>query len=147
MLFPTAPTPTPSLPHPTASESFWQPYIATLPSTYTTPLYWEMWELLALKGSPTFVEALRLYKHVARQYAYIYNKFAVCFHFPRHIHPRPPPSHTRHPVPRLAQESGISSAMGIKLTDLTYDDYRWAVSTIMTRQNKVPLKIEYDAQH
>lgn len=42
------------------------------------PLYWELWELERLQGSPSFAEALRLYKHVARQYAYLYKRFMVC---------------------------------------------------------------------
>lgn len=60
--------------------------------------------LQALKGSPAYEDALRQYKHVARQYAYFYRRF----------------------------ESTI-------LKDyFTYDEYRWAVSTVMTRQNQVP---------
>lgn len=41
------------------------------------PLYWELWELEHLRGSPDFGEALRIYKHVARQYAYFHKRFMV----------------------------------------------------------------------
>ncbi|CAB4067039.1 SETD3 [Lepeophtheirus salmonis] len=54
--------------------------------------------------SPTYVDALKQYKFVARQYAYFYRKF-----------------------------------QNTMLRDyFTYDEYRWAVSTVTTRQNKVP---------
>lgn len=38
----------------------------------------------------------------------------------------------------------MAEAIGLNLLDFTFDDYRWAVSTVMTRQNMVPIKPEYD---
>ncbi len=32
-------------------DSFWTPYLTSLPRTYTTPLYWSLDDILALKGS------------------------------------------------------------------------------------------------
>ncbi len=88
----------------TSPASFWEPYINSLPQTYTTVLYFSLEELEELKGSPALEDALKQYKYVARQYAYFYRKF--------------------------------ESTM---LKDyFTYDEYRWAVSTVMTRQNQVP---------
>jgi len=84
--------------------SIWEPYINTLPHSYTTVLYFTPSQLEELKGSPTMEDALKQYKFVARQYAYFYRLFANTL-----------------------------------LKDyLTYDEYRWAVSTVMTRQNLVP---------
>ena len=84
--------------------SLWEPYINTLPHTYTTVLYYSHHQFEQLKGSPALEDALKQYKFVARQYAYFYRLFANTL-----------------------------------LKDyLTYDEYRWAVSTVMTRQNLVP---------
>merc|ERR1719384_2082863 len=84
--------------------SIWEPYINTLPHSYTTVLYYSCQQFEQLKGSPALEDALKQYKFVARQYAYFYRLFANTL-----------------------------------LKDyLTYDEYRWAVSTVMTRQNLVP---------
>ncbi|CAG9861295.1 unnamed protein product [Phyllotreta striolata] len=92
------------------SDSFWRPYINMLPSSYTTVLYFTVDELLELKGSPTFETALKQIKSIARQYAYFHKLF-----------------HTSDdPVCVFMREK------------FTYDVYRWAVSTVMTRQNTIP---------
>jgi len=84
--------------------SMWEPYINTLPHSYTTVLYFSPEQLEGLKGSPAMEDGLKQYKFVARQYAYFYRLFANTL-----------------------------------LKDyLTYDEYRWAVSSVMTRQNMIP---------
>jgi len=84
--------------------SIWEPYINTLPHSYTTVLYYSSKQFEQLRGSPAFEDALKQYKFVARQYAYFYRLFA-----------------------------------NTMLKDyITYNEYRWAVSTVMTRQNLVP---------
>merc|ERR1719150_2531845 len=84
--------------------SIWEPYINSLPHSYTTVLYYDQKKFEELRGSPALEDALKQYKFVARQYAYFYRLFANTL-----------------------------------LKDyLTYDEYRWAVSTVMTRQNLVP---------
>jgi len=35
-------------------KSFWYSYLTTLPMTYTTPFYFDVADLEALKGSPAF---------------------------------------------------------------------------------------------
>jgi len=35
-------------------KSFWYPYLTTLPVTYSTPVYFDVADLEALKGSPAF---------------------------------------------------------------------------------------------
>merc|ERR1719336_2193444 len=90
--------------------SIWEPYINTLPHSYTTVLYYSNDQFEQLKGSPALEDALKQYKFVARQYAYFYRLFANTL-----------------------------------LKDyLTYNEYRWAVSTVMTRQNLVPGREETD---
>ncbi|CAH2041357.1 unnamed protein product, partial [Iphiclides podalirius] len=55
-------------------DSFWKPYIDILPDKYTTVLYFTREELAVLKPSPVFDSSLKLYRSIARQYAYFYNK-------------------------------------------------------------------------
>merc|ERR1719150_1936248 len=84
--------------------SIWEPYINTLPHSYTTVLYYDQNKFEELRGSPALEDGLKQYKFVARQYAYFYRLFSNTL-----------------------------------LKDyLTYEEYRWAVSTVMTRQNLVP---------
>ncbi|KAI8479978.1 Histone-lysine N-methyltransferase setd3 [Branchiostoma belcheri] len=92
------------------SSSFWAPYINIFPGTYTTPLYFEEGEMLHLQGSLNFSDVLNQYKSIARQYAYFYKLFQT-----------------------------QPEATGLPLKEcFTFDEYRWAVSTVMTRQNQVP---------
>lgn len=89
-------------------ESFWSPYIKILPDSYDTPMYFTLEELQSLRGSNAFDEAIKLCRNVARQYAYFCKIIK-------------------------------SDAQDLALKDwFTYDSYRWAVSTVMTRQNFVP---------
>ncbi|KAK7504177.1 hypothetical protein BaRGS_00004481 [Batillaria attramentaria] len=97
-------------------DSFWKPYIDTLPPDYTTPLYFTPEELQYLKGSPTLGNSITQYRSIARQYAYFY---------------------------RLLQKHPAASKLPLK-DNFTFDDYRWAVSTVMTRQNLIPKKDDGD---
>ncbi|XP_053608215.1 actin-histidine N-methyltransferase isoform X2 [Plodia interpunctella] len=92
-------------------DSVWKPYIDVLPDKYSTILYFTTDELLELKPSPVFESALKLYRSIARQYAYFYNKM-----------------HTLD-LPVLENLKDI----------FTFESYRWAVSTVMTRQNNIQL--------
>ncbi|XP_069688824.1 actin-histidine N-methyltransferase [Periplaneta americana] len=91
-------------------DSFWKPYIAILPTEYTTVLYFKTNELQELKGSPSLEPALKQCRNIARQYAY-FNK--------------------------LFQQSS-DPASDLLREVFTYEQYCWAVSTVMTRQNFVP---------
>lgn len=91
-------------------DSFWKPYIATLPLKYTTVLNFKPNELQELKGSPTLETALKQCRNIARQYAYFHKVFQT-----------------------------MDDPASLLLRDVfTYEQYRWAVSTVMTRQNFVP---------
>ncbi|XP_047499016.1 actin-histidine N-methyltransferase-like isoform X2 [Penaeus chinensis] len=93
-------------------QSPWQPYLRILPASYSTTLYFSQEEILGLKGSPALEEAVRQFRNIARQYSYFY----------RILHSLP-------------------EARSWPIKDyFTFDAYRWAVSTIMTRQNRVPTK-------
>ncbi|XP_061400027.1 actin-histidine N-methyltransferase [Musca vetustissima] len=89
-------------------DSFWKPYIDLLPETYNTVLYFTVEEMTQLKGSNALAAALKQCRLIARLYAVIY-------HWP---------------------SSQIPMADFKEL--FHYDLYRWAVSTVMTRENLIP---------
>ncbi|KAM3917964.1 actin-histidine N-methyltransferase isoform 2-T3 [Leptodactylus fuscus] len=91
-------------------NSFWLPYIKTLPSEYDTPLYFQEEEVQYLQSTQAIHDVFSQYKNTARQYAYFYKVIQT------------------HP-----------NASKLPLKDaFTFDDYRWAVSSVMTRQNQIP---------
>ncbi|XP_069591523.1 actin-histidine N-methyltransferase [Ranitomeya imitator] len=91
-------------------NSFWLPYIKTLPSEYDTPLYFQEEEVQQLLSTQAIHDVFSQYKNTARQYAYFYKVIQT------------------HP-----------NASKLPLKDaFTFDDYRWAVSSVMTRQNQIP---------
>lgn len=91
-------------------NSFWKPYISILPQEYTTVLYFKTHELQELKGSPSLEPALKQCRNIARQYAYFNKLFQT----------------TSDPASDLLRDV------------FSYEQYCWAVSTVMTRQNFVP---------
>ncbi|KAF7652893.1 hypothetical protein LDENG_00090960 [Lucifuga dentata] len=92
--------------------SFWLPYICSLPQEYDTPLYYHQDEAELLLGTQAVQDVLSQYKNTARQYAYFY---------------------------KLVQTHPAASKLPLK-NSFTFDDYRWAVSSVMTRQNQIPTK-------
>ncbi|XP_046444883.1 actin-histidine N-methyltransferase-like [Daphnia pulex] len=95
-------------------KSFWKPYLDALPSSYDTVMYFTPDEITELKGSPAFDDALRMCRNIARQYSYFYS---------------------------LLQKN-VDPALSNLRANFTYNDYRWAVSTVMTRQNLIPSQEE-----
>ncbi|XP_028293182.1 actin-histidine N-methyltransferase [Gouania willdenowi] len=92
--------------------SFWLPYIHSLPQEYDTPLYYQQEDVQLLLGTQAMQDVLSQYKNTARQYAYFY---------------------------KLVQTHPSASKLPLK-DSFTFDDYRWAVSSVMTRQNQIPTK-------
>ncbi|XP_038822922.1 actin-histidine N-methyltransferase-like [Salvelinus namaycush] len=91
-------------------SSPWLPYIKTLPGDYDTPLYYEEEEVHHLLSTQAIQDVLSQYKNTARQYAYFY---------------------------KVIQTHLTTSKLPLK-DAFTFDDYRWAVSSVMTRQNQIP---------
>ncbi|KAM9708583.1 actin-histidine N-methyltransferase isoform 2-T2 [Menidia menidia] len=91
-------------------NSFWRPYIRSLPVDYDTPLYYQPEQVQLLLGTQALQDVLSQYKNTARQYAYFY---------------------------KLVQTHPAASKLPLK-DGFTFDDYRWAVSSVMTRQNQIP---------
>ncbi|XP_063976691.1 actin-histidine N-methyltransferase [Diachasmimorpha longicaudata] len=93
-------------------SSKWKPYLHMLPTSYRTVLYMSTNDMAELKGSPTLEAALKQCRNIARQYSYFNQMF---------------------------QSSGNSNEVSQILKDVfTYEEYCWAVSTVMTRQNIIP---------
>ncbi|XP_034051462.1 actin-histidine N-methyltransferase [Thalassophryne amazonica] len=88
----------------------WLPYIRSLPQEYDTPLYYQQEEVQLLLGTQAVQDVLSQYKNTVRQYAYFY---------------------------KLIQTHPAASKLPLK-DCFTFDDYRWAVSSVMTRQNQIP---------
>ena len=91
-------------------DSKWKPYVNALPRTYNNVLYFQLDDLELLKGTSVFQDILTICKSISRQYAYIHN---------------------------LLIQNPLGKQLGI-VDKLTFSDYRWAVSTMMTRQNPIP---------
>ncbi|CAL8298755.1 unnamed protein product [Boreogadus saida] len=91
-------------------SSPWLPYVKSLPTDYDTPLYYEEEEVRPLLGTQAVQDVLSQYKNTARQYAYFY---------------------------KVVQTHPTASKLPLK-DSFTFDDYRWAVSSVMTRQNQIP---------
>lgn len=91
-------------------NSPWLPYIRSLPQEYDTPLYYQQEEVQLLLGTQAIPDILSQYKNTARQYAYFF---------------------------KLLQTHPAASKLPLK-DSFTFDDYRWAVSSVMTRQNQIP---------
>ncbi|XP_015113456.1 actin-histidine N-methyltransferase [Diachasma alloeum] len=96
------------------NSSKWKPYLRMLPGSYNTVLYMSTSDMVELKGSPTLEAAVKHCRNIARQYSYFNQMF---------------------------QTSGTSNDISQILKDVfSYEEYRWAVSTVMTRQNIIPSK-------
>eukprot|EP00794_Sanderia_malayensis_P012142 gene12142-13395_t len=91
-------------------NSKWQPYLNVLPRTYSNILYFDIADVEMLKGTSIYLDVLNVLKSIARQYAYIMNLLL------------------NHPI---GKQLGLAEKM-------TYADYKWAVATLMTRQNSIP---------
>ncbi|XP_015033392.2 actin-histidine N-methyltransferase [Drosophila willistoni] len=99
------------------ADSIWKPYIDVLPSRYNTVLYFTVEQMRRLRGTSVCSSALRQCRMIARKYAKLY-AFAYC------------------DSSYLRPDTGLFTQHG-----LCYELYRWAVSTVMTRQNLVPREI------
>ncbi|XP_046750239.1 actin-histidine N-methyltransferase [Diprion similis] len=91
-------------------NSQWKHYLDVLPNQYSTVLYMSTNDMIELKGSPTLEGALKQCRNIARQYSY-FNRFF---------------------------QSNQNSVSELLREVFTYEEYCWAVSTVMTRQNRIP---------
>jgi SET domain len=90
------------------SKSFFTPYIDVLPVAFSVPLCWSIDELAALQGTQVFSRALRGLRACAQQYCYIHAL--------------------------LQQQQPVT---GLPVSSFSYELYRWAFATVVTRQNRI----------
>eukprot|EP00727_Mastigamoeba_balamuthi_P010863 m51a1_g64 putative histone-lysine n-methyltransferase setd3 (507) ;mRNA; f:213303-215263 len=90
-------------------KSKWAPYIKILPKEYTTPLYMPWDVICELRGSSALDECIKCIKNTASQFCHVFKE----------LHDTPDPDRF----------------MSILL--LTYTEYMWAISVVMTRKNRV----------
>ncbi|KAF0986690.1 hypothetical protein HZS_4878, partial [Henneguya salminicola] len=95
-------------------ESEYWPYLESLPETYQNSCYYDIDEMLLLKGTSSFRDALYKWKGVVRQYAY--------FHLKIIEHSNSDQTELRELISHLNLHDRFS-----------YEDYRWAAATVMSR--------------
>lgn len=94
------------------SQSKWSPYINIFPSEYTTPLYYTDKDMSFLEGSSSSaIDAIKLCRNIYRQYAYFRKQ--------------------------MDNQNSLFHKLSFR-TRFCYDFFRWAVSSVMTRQNVLP---------
>lgn len=104
-------------------DSFYKPYIDVLPTEYNTTLYFSIKEMECLKGTPALTTAISQYKSIARQYGMFFNLM-----------------HGDTIMPEVAK---IPLAAR---NEFTYDAYRWAVSSVSTRLNRIAIVSKEDKE-
>jgi hypothetical protein len=95
-------------------SSVFQPYILTFPSTFSLPLWWSIAELQKLQGTSALRAVARNVTSFSRFYTHIYDLLK-----------------TQYPV---------AAQLPFPLSFFTLNNFKWAMSVVMTRQNPVPYK-------
>ncbi|XP_030567721.1 actin-histidine N-methyltransferase [Drosophila novamexicana] len=105
------------------AASNWQPFIDTLPTRYNTVLYFTVEQMQRLRGTSACSAAVRHCRVIARIYASMYK----CAY--------------------MQPDDSVMAGMSNLFTEygLCYELYRWAVSTVTTRQNLVPRQLATDS--
>ncbi|XP_055680235.1 actin-histidine N-methyltransferase [Lutzomyia longipalpis] len=96
-------------------NSSWKPYLDILPEKYSTVMNFSVNEMQELKGSSAMPGVLAQCKNIARQYAFI-----------------------RKYIDNIKEDAFDATLLTLK-ERFSFDLYCWAVSTVMTRQNLVPM--------
>ena len=104
-----------------------QPYLAVLPSHFSLPLFVPPAELRRLGRSPALLSVVNVQYNVLKQYVYLQQLLAK----QRIL----APSQSASPASPL---TAFLSALPNGALSFSYDEFRWAVAVVMTRQNKIP---------
>ena len=95
--------------HKLKKDSFFRPYLEALPTNFSVPLFWDMELFSSLKYSPTLLRAFGNLR--ASTVLYL----------------------------RARQTVKKMECRAFPVSYLTWTNFRWALSVVMTRQNKIPL--------
>uniref|UniRef100_A0A914VA21 protein-histidine N-methyltransferase n=1 Tax=Plectus sambesii TaxID=2011161 RepID=A0A914VA21_9BILA len=109
-------------------ESRWQAYLAVMPETFSTPLFYTEEELEWLRPSPTFEDALKMYRSIARQFAY--------FHMI--VQRNDQAQKARRNKEREARGVPLLEKSPLTVTNFSFHLYKWAVACVSTRINLIP---------
>lgn len=96
-----------------AGDSKWEPYLALLPETFSTPFYFSQEALNILKGTLIYEEVQSRMKTILAQYDYVCNLLK--------------PWMSTFFVNYTKGNDGLS-----------FSDFLWTLSITMTRQNSIP---------
>jgi hypothetical protein len=112
---------------PLSEGSFWRPYLAVLPWTFSNVLYWRAshFQQLLRAGPPAahlLSTSLRFLRNVVKHYSVLYHTHAAPL-LPSSKSCGPPPSATAPLVPSV----------------LTWAGVRWSLAAVMSRQNSLPV--------
>ncbi|CCD73865.1 protein-histidine N-methyltransferase [Caenorhabditis elegans] len=110
-------------------KSKWKSYISILPTTFPTPLFYSEEQLLQLKPSPIFEEAILFYRTISRQFCYFLLAIAK-----NKIYE----AAQRRKDARNAMETPIFYNVPFNVANFTPKLYFWAVGVVTTRVNMVP---------
>ncbi|CAP29385.1 Protein CBR-SET-27 [Caenorhabditis briggsae] len=110
-------------------KSKWHSYISILPNSFPTPLFYTEEQLLQLKPSPIFEEALTFYRTIARQFCYFLLAVAK-----NKIYE----SAQRRKDARNTMDVPIFYNAPFTVYNFTPRLYFWSVGTVTTRVNMVP---------
>ncbi len=95
------------------TDSYWYPYIQSLPSfdSFRLPMLLEPSELHQLQHSPTLLESCNLIRATIRQYIHLY---------------------------KVLKKNGFFSDSRKPVFRFSFNEFRWAVAILMSRQNRIP---------
>lgn len=103
------------------NDSFFKPYLDMLPTEFNTTLYFSPSELEYLKGSATLGNAIHQYKAIVRQFGILFQTL-----------------NTGVIGNNAAMSECVKHIPSAAIESFDFDAYRWAVSVVTTRQNKLP---------
>ncbi|EGT33584.1 CBN-SET-27 protein [Caenorhabditis brenneri] len=110
-------------------KSRFSPYIAILPNCFPTPLFYTEEQLLQLKPSPIFEEALTFYRTISRQFCYFLMAVSKNKMYE---------AAQRRKDARNTMEVPIFYNSPFTVANFTSRLYFWAVGVVTTRVNMVP---------
>ncbi|PAV80049.1 hypothetical protein WR25_04884 [Diploscapter pachys] len=114
--------------HRLKSDSKWKAYINMLPRQFSSPLYFTDEDMLKLKPSPVFEEAMLFYRTVARQFTVFFLTVSRNEAFEK----------ARKTSKNSNTEPPILYNTPFTMSNFTFDLYRWAVCCVTTRINMIP---------
>jgi hypothetical protein len=103
-------------------KSAFYPYISTFPETFSLPLWWSMEELNKLRGTSALRAVARNITSFSRFYTHIYGLLKTQY------------------TDSTKSSASPASSLPFPIDFFTFNNFKWSMSVVMTRQNPVPYK-------